>query len=180
MSAPTSTIETNPRGIPRAPFIENVLEYVAGSSAEETLSKFDEMIKKYKFMEQNVRQRQQSLLSKLPEIKATYAMVQTLIAQNDLGEPIETDFELNDTLYAKAVIESAPSVSIWLGANVMVEYPIAEAAELLSTKRQQATLSLEQCDEDLEFLREQITTMEVNLARVYNWDVKQRKQKPTA
>ncbi|CAJ0751835.1 14231_t:CDS:2, partial [Entrophospora sp. SA101] len=29
--------------------------------------------------------------------------------------------------------------------------------------------------EDLEFLREQITTMEVNTARVYNWDVKKRR-----
>jgi len=30
--------------------------------------------------------------------------------------------------------------------------------------------------EDLEWLREQITVMEVNIARVYNWDVRRRRE----
>ncbi|ORZ35561.1 Prefoldin subunit-domain-containing protein [Catenaria anguillulae PL171] len=169
-------METNPRGIPKAPFIENVEEYLAGATAEATLSKFDEMIKKYKFMESNLRTREASLNSKIPEIKSTLETVKLLISQNELGEALETDFELNDTLYAKATIEGAENVCIWLGANVMIEYPIDEAENLLSTKLTQATTSLTQTAEDLEFLREQITTMEVNLARVYNWDVKNRKK----
>jgi len=31
--------------------------------------------------------------------------------------------------------------------------------------------------QDLEFLREQITVMEVNTARVYNWDVRRRRER---
>jgi hypothetical protein len=41
----------------------------------------------------------------------------------------------------------------------MVAYPIPEAEELLETKLSTAQQSLENCDEDLDFLREQITVM---------------------
>lgn len=57
----------------------------------------------------------------------------------------------------------------------MLEYPVAEAAELLTSKLETALKTLGNTDEDLVYLRDQITTMEVNTARVYNWDVKQRR-----
>jgi len=57
----------------------------------------------------------------------------------------------------------------------MLEYPVEEAAELLSSKLEGALRTLKNTDEDLVYLRDQITTMEVNTARVYNWDVKQRR-----
>jgi hypothetical protein len=58
----------------------------------------------------------------------------------------------------------------------MLAYPIAEAETMLREKLAAAELSLAHCEEDLEFLREQITTMEVATARVYNWDVMQRRK----
>jgi hypothetical protein len=58
---------------------------------------------------------------------------------------------------------------------VMLEYPLDEARDLLTEKLAKAKQSLKEVNEDLEFLREQITTMEVNTARVYNWDVKKRR-----
>ncbi|KAJ2770262.1 peptide chain release factor 1, partial [Coemansia nantahalensis] len=82
---------------------------------------------------------------------------------------------VNDTLYAHATVPPADSVNLWLGANVMLEYTTDEAQELLASKLSVAKTSLEHVVEDLEFLRDQITTMEVNIARVYNWDVKQRR-----
>ena len=50
----------------------------------------------------------------------------------------------------------------------MLLYPLQEAAELLSTKLITARKSLGETIEDLEWLREQITVMEVNFARVHN------------
>lgn len=47
----------------------------------------------------------------------------------------------------------------------MLEYPIDEAKELLDSKLKSAMMSLVQVKEDLEYIREQITTMEVNMAR---------------
>jgi hypothetical protein len=42
-------------------------------------------------------------------------------------------------------------------ANVMLSYPIPEAEELLTNKLSAAQQSLSNCEEDLDFLREQVT-----------------------
>ena len=73
------------------------------------------------------------------------------------SDAIEAAFELNDTLYAKALIPPTEEVYLWLGANVMLAYPIAEAETLLEGKLSGAQQTLENCEEDLDFLREQIT-----------------------
>jgi len=67
-------------------------------------------------------------------------------------------------------------VYLWLGANVMVAYPLREAEEMLTGKLETARESLKAAEEDLEFLRVQITTLEVATARVYNWDVMEKRR----
>lgn len=59
----------------------------------------------------------------------------------------------------------------------MLSYKIPAAVTLLKSKLEAAEISLNNTIEDLEFLREQITVMEVNTARVYNWDVKRRRER---
>lgn len=48
-------------------------------------------------------------------------------------------------------------VYLWLGVNVMLAYPIDEAETLLEGKLSGALSTLANCEEDLDFLREQIT-----------------------
>lgn len=124
-------------------------------------------------MQVNMLQRKKNLSEKIPEIQKTLDMVSFLSSRTE--ESFDTQFELNDTLYAKANIDAPQSVYLWLGANVMLEYPLDEASTLLSGKLTTATKSLTSVEEDLLFLQEQITIMEVNVARVYNFDVRQRK-----
>ncbi|KAG2417238.1 hypothetical protein HFD88_008457 [Aspergillus terreus] len=182
MAEPRSSItpQTNPRGIPVAPFVDNVTDYVSTrADVEKTLRNFQEMISKYQFMEVNAQNRAVGLRDKIPDIKKTLEMVSFLKRRRDASaDPLETSFELNDTLYARAAIhpDQTDEVYLWLGANVMLAYPIAEAETMLREKLAAAELSLAHCEEDLEFLREQITTMEVATARVYNWDVMQRRK----
>lgn len=116
------------------------------------------------------------LQDKIPDIQKTLDSVRFLKTRTDETEPLETTFELNDTLYAKAEVPPTEEVYIWLGANVMLAYPMDEAESLLAERASKAKKSLEDCEEDLEFLREQITTMEVATARVYNWDVVQKRK----
>ncbi|KAL1305988.1 hypothetical protein AAFC00_004122 [Neodothiora populina] len=168
---------TNPRGIPFAPFVDKVEEYVTSrADVESTLKSFQEMISKYQFMEVNTQRRAAGLTDKIPDIQKTLDTVQFLKSRKPDAEPIETLFELNDTLYAKAEVGKTEEVYLWLGANVMLAYPIPEAETLLSDKLEAAKSGLEHCEEDLNFLREQITTLEVATARVYNWDVGMRRK----
>ncbi|RII06150.1 hypothetical protein CUC08_Gglean009365 [Alternaria sp. MG1] len=171
----------NPRGIPVAPFIDRVEDYVTDrADVEKTINNFKEMISKYQFMQQNTQRRAAGLKDKIPDIQKTLETVRFLKSRKDDAEPLETTFELNDTLYAKAEVPPTDEVYLWLGANVMLAYPIPEAEELLQSKLSTAKQSLSTCEEDLDFLREQITTLEVAFARVYNWDVAQRRKEREA
>ena len=58
----------------------------------------------------------------------------------------------------------------------VVSWRSSIAIALLQSKLSAAEQNLQNTIEDLEFLREQITVMEVNTARVYNWDVKRRRE----
>ncbi|TXT05936.1 hypothetical protein VHUM_03697 [Vanrija humicola] len=207
-------MELNPRGIPRAPFVDNVEEYVGGKDAdvESVIKKFQETSAKYRYMELNLQQRRKALLAKIPDIEQTLSVVNFLAARRRkaLGEPepeeadddeakdsddelddlmdgdedeakadapLTTLFELNDTLFAQAEVNETGEVGLWLGANTMLMYPLAEASELLSGKLVSAKKSLADAVEDLEWIREQVTVMEVNFARVHNWDVKRRRDR---
>ena len=74
-------VPANPRGIPCAPFVDKVDNFLEGNH-EDTLKKFQEMISKYKFMETHLLQRQASLESKIPDIRKTLETVQFLISRS--------------------------------------------------------------------------------------------------
>jgi hypothetical protein len=62
----------------------------------------------------------------------------------------------------------------------MLEYNLGDAESLLSKNLEQAKTSYNNADQDLGFIRDQTTTLEVNMARVYNWDVKKRQAQKAA
>ncbi|CEH12886.1 Molecular chaperone Prefoldin, subunit 3 [Ceraceosorus bombacis] len=165
-------------GIPQAPFIEDVEKHLGGpeEDAGPHLEKFSEAMQKYKVMEEKTFRRRQAMEEKIPDIKKTLAMVKQLQAYKEQRKTMSTHFELADTLFAHASIEPVEEVNLWLGANVMLAYPLEEAVALLTANLLGAEKSLENILGDLDFLRDQITTMEVNTARVHNWDVKRRRE----
>lgn len=153
-------------------------------------------------MSQNVERRAAGLREKLPEMRKSLDTVkflrmskedgsaengeEELEDEDDLGEEgekkkgvvVETIFPLQDTLYAHATVDTQEldSVYLWLGANVMVAYPLAEAETMLKEKLDKAKSSLKAAEEDLEFIRVQTTTLEVATARVHNWDVGEKRK----
>lgn len=90
----------------------------------------------------------------------------------EASEDINTTFLLSDDVFAKARIPPTEKVCLWLGANVMLEYELDEAEKLLSNNLSSSEAILKEVVSDMEFLRDQITTTEVNMARVHNWNVK--------
>lgn len=60
----------------------------------------------------------------------------------------------------------------------MLEYPRDEAILLLEDNLKNAKAALVTLVDDMGHLRDQITVTEVNMARVFNWDVKVRLTHP--
>ncbi|EKX31010.1 Prefoldin protein, subunit 3 [Guillardia theta CCMP2712] len=168
---------TTPGGIPAADFIENVDNHLEStkSNHEQALAKLQDLYSKYKFIESRLSQSKANLKGKIPEIKKTLEALKFLKTKSTGDEECLTDFELSPTILAKAKLKKTDTVCLWLGANVMMEFSFDEAENLLSGNLGTASTNLERIQEQLLFLRDQITTTEVNMARVYNHEVRLRK-----
>ena len=124
-------------------------------------------------MEQQLVRNRENLKVKLPEIKKTLEAV-ALLYQRNQGEEkeLETHFLVSDNIWAKAKLPNdTGKVGLWLGANVMVEYNYKDAITLLGKNLKNAEAKIAESDADIDFLKDQITTIEVNMARVYNQGV---------
>lgn len=66
------------------------------------------------------------------------------------------------------------SYIFFIQANVMLEYDLPEGEALLVSKKGKAETNLKATQDIIDNVREQITVTEVNMARIYNWDVKRR------
>lgn len=105
-------------GIPKAPFVERVEDFVTSpTDVDKVLQQFQEAIAKYRFMQDSMLRTANQLGEKIPDIKKTLLSVQFLQTRTAQDDPLLTDFELNDTLYAKASIPYTETVNIWLGVS---------------------------------------------------------------
>ncbi|KAH7513488.1 hypothetical protein FEM48_Zijuj12G0205600 [Ziziphus jujuba var. spinosa] len=132
-------------------------------------------LQQYKLVEMKLLAQQRDLQAKIPDIEKCLDVVATLQAKKGAGEALIADFEVSEGIYSQARIEDTDSVCLWLGANVMLEYSCEEATSLLQKNLENAKASLEVLVADLQFLRDQVTITQVTIARVYNWDVHQRR-----
>ncbi|SCU91069.1 LAFA_0F01684g1_1 [Lachancea sp. 'fantastica'] len=179
MDALLNSTNSNARGIPEAPFVEKVEDFIKDpSDFDVCFNKFQERLSKYKYMQESKLLTVKQLKQKIPDIENTLSMCHALKKQQERGRNLETNYQLNETLYTTAEIDTSKDlkVGLWLGADVMLEYPVDEAIDLLNEKLADGRKNLEINQEDVEYLRENITTMEVNCARLYNWDVEKRQQ----
>merc|ERR1712025_1415279 len=168
-------------GIPEAHFIDDVDSYMKGEeNSEVKMKELDEAHQKYKFMESSLVTRRKRLKTQVPDIKSSLAMVKKLREKKASDESMDTQFLLSDQVYAEATIPPTDKVCLWLGANVMLEYSLDDAEELLKKNCESAEKNLGQIAFDLDYLRDQMTITEVTMARLYNWDVKRKKEKKPA
>jgi len=167
-------------GIPEALFIEDVDKFMkeqGTTSVDGILKKLDENYQKYKLLESNLAQKKKRLKQQIPDLKSTLDIVKHMHSRKDETKSMQTKFLLSGALYAKASIPPTDTVGLWLGANVMLTYTSEEALKLLTKNHSSALINLTTVEGDLEFLRNQCTTTEVTMARLYNWDVKNRRNK---
>ena len=160
----------NSRKIPKAVFIDSVTEFVAKNGRERVQKELSELYSQYKYMEASMVRQKLGLKSKLPDIEKTLEAVKMLDERASGSTPeFETQYLLSDNIWASVdVPNDTGNVMLWLGANTLVEFPIADAQKLLQKNLDNGNSTLGALETDLDFIKTQLTTMEVNLARVHN------------
>ena len=172
----------NSRGVPTMNFIENVDDWIDKYTSEKLLSYINQYLNKYKFMEAQIVKSNEGLNVKVPDIEKCLETIEYL-EKKEKDKPINVDYMVSNNLWAKAEVNIPDSVFLWLGANVMCEYKMDEAKALLNQNLQNAKNQIKKNNNDLEFIKDQMTVCEVNLARIYNETVRRNqiaKQKKAA
>jgi len=169
--------KTSFSGIPESQFIDDVDSHMQGEeNAENKIKVLEEMHQKYKFMENSLSMRKKRLRAQVPDIKSSLLVIEKLRTKKKTDENMETQFLLSDQVFAKADIPPTDKVCLWLGANVMLEYTLDDAEDLLTKNLSSAEKNLAEIAFDLDYLRDQMTITEVTMARLYNWNVKKKKE----
>ena len=166
----------NPRGIPAAVFIESVEDFLKEESIEAVLGSLNELYSKYKYMEGSFERSKNIYKGKVPELEQTLELVKLMKSRKENEEEMYTNYNLTDTLYAKAKLNlDKEKVVLYVGAKVLIEYSFDEAIELLEEQIVQSQAKLAELNEDLAFLRMSEITVEVNMSRIFNHSVKLKK-----
>jgi len=164
--------------IPRMEFVEDVDAFmelpVNAGNAQETLKRVDEFYQRVKLLESQNTSTKRKLKEQIEELRKGREMLEELKNQKSANKDTSANFRLADHVFVKAKIKPIETVGLWLGANIMLEYGIEEGEKLLREKHVKAEESLRMTNSLIDSIREQITTVEVNMARIYNWDVKRR------
>ena len=160
----------------KAEFIHDVAAYMKGTTLEVVVPQLESKLMKLKQVEQTLMQKKAKLHGKLPEISKALQIVDKLLDVKGSEEATVLDYELCQGIFAKAKVENVASVNLWLGAGVMVEYPLEEAKDLLEQNLKNCRANLAVCNEDLDFIKDQRTITEVSIARVFNFDVEAKRR----
>eukprot|EP00523_Entomoneis_sp_CCMP467_P005437 CAMPEP_0168741802 /NCGR_PEP_ID=MMETSP0724-20121128/12709_1 /TAXON_ID=265536 /ORGANISM="Amphiprora sp., Strain CCMP467" /LENGTH=213 /DNA_ID=CAMNT_0008789333 /DNA_START=79 /DNA_END=723 /DNA_ORIENTATION=+ len=173
----------NERGIPKAKFIDDVgafsTSFQPPASPELLIGAYSDLMNKYRTYEAQLNQRQLRLQEKVPELEKSLSLLRTLMEkqQNPDSEPGVARYSLADNIFAQAELDypGNQTVNLWLGANVMLEFTYQEALDFLSQNQNRAKTELDETKIDLAFVRDQIVTSEVTMSRIFNWDVRRKR-----
>nr|CAD2198175.1 unnamed protein product [Meloidogyne enterolobii] len=164
------------RNILKALVLENVENYL--TEKKKTLDDVQEderdNFRRYKLLETSALQQKAKIDESILDYQKSIDSLKMLAEQK--ANSVLVTYKLDENLFSDAVIEEMDRVCIWLGANVMVEYKLEEAQTLLTNHLANIEQTNGETEEELDFLRDQITTTEVNLANLYNYGVLLRKK----
>lgn len=111
-------------------------------------------------MEGQIVKHNDTIRMKLPDLKKGLETVDFLKIQN--SKEIKVDYMISNNLWAKAEVPVTDKVCLWLGAEVLCEYSLDEARVVLNKNFEAALTALKNNEDDLDFLKDQITTCEVS------------------
>ncbi|KAK5580270.1 hypothetical protein RB653_000285 [Dictyostelium firmibasis] len=160
--------------IPMVTFISNVEDFVKDKDIENVFKQLQEAYQKYKFFESKLSNNISMLTQRSKQLQESLDIVNHV--ENKSSESFSVQYELSEGVYSSAEVNEPKSIYLWLGANVMLEYSFEEAREVLRKNKDSVDLQLRESIQDLGFVKDQITTTDVNVSRVYNYDVIQKRK----
>ncbi|KAF2070916.1 hypothetical protein CYY_007760 [Polysphondylium violaceum] len=162
--------------IPMVPFISNVEDFLKDKEIESVFKQLQDAYSKYKYFESKLSNNITILTSRSKQLQESLDIVEHV--SNKKQDSFAVQYELSEGVYSSATVNEPKSIYLWLGANVMLEYSFEEAKEVLKKNKQSVDKQLKETIQDLGYVKDQITTTDVNVSRVYNYDILQkRKQK---
>lgn len=137
--------------------------HLAGKTIDEVMTEMRRRYSQYKRLEAELQQQRIRLSTQLPDVRRSLEAVDTLVEKRERGDESGTTvkYQLTEATFADAEVATPESVYLWLGANVMLEYPLDEAKELLETNVKACESGLEANARDLAVLKDNVTIMEV-------------------
>ncbi|KRZ09154.1 Prefoldin subunit 3 [Trichinella zimbabwensis] len=173
-----STEEAFSEDIPVAEFIGDVEQFSikSGLSHQEIIQQATLTLHRYKMIDRHVRQSVERLAEKIVDIKKSLQCCLLLEKKLATSESLVTHVTLADNLFSKVLIPPSNRVCIWLGADVMVEFTVEEGIAFLKGELEIAEPRKDSLLQKLDFIREQMTTVEVNIAMVHNYMVLNRNE----
>lgn len=163
----------NTRGVPTMNFIDDIKEWTDKYTSDKLLLYLNQYLNKFKYMEQTIIRSNENVKLKIPDIEKCLESIEFL-EKKDKKEAMKVDYMVSNSLWAKAEVENPETVFLWLGANIMCEYKLDEAKTLLSENLNNAYKQIKDNESDLDFVKDQMTICEVNIARCYNEAVRRK------
>lgn len=114
-------------------------------------------------MEAQILKHNEGIKVKIPDIEKAIEAVEYLEKKNSQDESnLNIDFMVSNNLWAKAEVPVGNTVCLWLGADIMCEYTFDEAKTLLKKNLENAKTTLNNNENDLDYIKDQITVCEVS------------------
>ena len=111
-------------------------------------------------MEGQIMKHTETIRAKLPDLKKGLETVDFIQSQN--SKCIKVDYMISNNLWARAEVPVTDKVCLWLGADVLCEYNLDEAKDILNKNYEAAVTAMRNNEDDTDFLKDQITTAEVS------------------
>lgn len=144
-----------------------------GMTPEATIGAFRNLSVKYESMLNHLAMREMRISEKIEEITKSIDAISHLASHPTSPQTVQ--YELGDTMFASARLPVGSKVSLWLGANVMLEYELEDAKKLLEEKLTDNKAAFDKIKHDQMFVREQITVLQVSTSRLVNHIIEGRK-----
>ena len=169
--------------MPILEFIDDIAAFLQKENVpmvDPVITELNLLHSKYKQHQARLINEKEELERRKPDLYENIALVERMQKKIvEEKEQLNVRFMAADGIWADALLLPVenPKVSLWLGANVMMDYTYEEALIILRTSLQNTLNGIALKEKDIQLVLTQLTTCEVTISRLYNYQLFENKKK---